>query len=258
VLVIVKTYPLLNKKHDKLVCVAGIDLETKSWIRIFPIRFFKLPKSQRFAKFDIIELEVEPTLDPRRRKESYKAKDTTIKIVGKIDTENNWAKRKQILEPLLQKSVEHLKEQNAKDKTSLGIIKPKTPIVFKIESTSAYRPWEKALVTGSQLTIDGEPYESPLEKIPYRFAYVFKCNDPNCNSTHDLMIEDWELCRLYLRCKEKVNDEKIACSKVREKYGDKFLAENDVSLVLGTEINYGKWLIIGVFYPKKQSQKTLF
>lgn len=118
-LVVVKTYPNLSKKYEKTVCVAGIDLETNSWIRIFPIRFFKLDEAQKIKKFEIIEIEVEPTLDKFKRKESHKAKDNTIKVVGRIDTSDNWFERKQILEPLVQKSVEQLTEKYEEDKTSL-------------------------------------------------------------------------------------------------------------------------------------------
>ena len=70
VLVVAKTYPNLSQKYDRTVCTAGIDLNHKSWIRIFPIRFFDLPFPQRFKKYDVIEVEVEPTRDKFTRKES--------------------------------------------------------------------------------------------------------------------------------------------------------------------------------------------
>ena len=80
VLVVAKTYPNLSKKYDRTVCTAGIDLQAKSWIRIFPIRFFDLEYAKRFSKWDVIELEVEPTKDKYLRKESHHAHDSSIQI----------------------------------------------------------------------------------------------------------------------------------------------------------------------------------
>ncbi len=257
VLVVVKTYPNLSQKYDRTVCTAGIDLETKSWIRIFPVRYFELKEEQKFSKYDVIEVEVEYKKDKFARKESHKAHDKTIKIINKIGTEHNWLERKNYLIPKLQKSISSLKAQYNVDKTSIGIIKPKSGSVnFKITPIDSCRPWEKDLILGKQRTLVGL-YQSPLEKIPYKFSYVFKCDDPECNIQHDLMIEDWEICELYRKMKHQSNNEQYALDQVTKKYKDYFIAKCDIHLVLGTESKWNKWLVIGVFYPQKQAQTML-
>lgn len=256
VLVVVKTYPNLSKKYDKTVCTAGIDLETMAWIRIFPIMYFDLPQEQRFKKYDVIEIEVEFKKDRFARKESHKAHGNTIKIIKNIGTEHNWIERKNILLPKVQKSINNLQTQYKMDKTSMGIIKPKSGIAFKVTPIESCRPWEKDLIMGKQRTLDGLNYSSPLEKIPYKFSYVFKCNDPECTKEHDLMIEDWEICELYRKMKQ-TKDEKYALEQVAKKYKEYFLASCDIHLVLGTESKWNKWLIIGIFYPQKQAQTML-
>ena len=42
VLVTVKAYPNLSRKYGETVCVAGIDLDSKQWIRLYPIPFTRL------------------------------------------------------------------------------------------------------------------------------------------------------------------------------------------------------------------------
>jgi hypothetical protein len=250
VLVVAKTYPNLSQKYDRTVCTAGIDLATNSWIRIFPIRFFDLPFDQRFSKYSVIEVEVERTRDKFARKESHKAKDASIRLIEHIDTSNNWDRRKKLLLPLVRKSVEELEAQYDKDHTSLGMIKPKCILKFEITPIEKCRDWERDLVLGIQQTLAGM-YKSPLDKIPYKFSYVFQCDDQKCTRPHDLMIEDWEICQLF-RAERDSLGEKAALEKVTQKYFDEFTTKKDLYLVLGTENNWNNWLIISVFYPKKQ------
>ena len=256
-LVVAKTYPNLSQKYDRTVCTAGIDLETKSWIRIFPIMYFDLPQQQKFKKFDVIEIEAEYKKDKFARKESHKAHDKTIKILKHISTDKNWAERKKFLLPMVQKSVSHLQAQYDIDKTSLGFIKPKGVIGFKVTPIDSCRKWEKDLIMGKQRTLDGLDYHSPLEKIPYKFSYVFNCDDPECKVEHDLMIEDWEICELYRKMKQQSENEQYALDQVAKKYNEDFLTKRDLYFVLGTESKWNKWLIIGIFYPMKQAQTML-
>jgi len=252
VLVVAKTYPNLSRKYERVVCTAGLDLTTMSWIRIFPIRFFDLKYANQYKKYDIIEIEVEPTNDKYTRKESHKAKDETIKRLQNIGTENNWLKRKEILLPLLKNSIEELEVLYKMDHTSMGIIKPKNILDFRIEPIDRCRDWERDLVMGVQQTLDGIPYESAIEKIPYKFSYVFECNDPNCNTKHDLMIEDWEIGALYREMKRKYG-EKVGLEKIKQKYKEEFSTEKkDLYFILGTESAWNNWLIISVFYPRRE------
>lgn len=56
VLVTVKAYPNLSRKYGETVCVAGIDLDTNQWIRLYPIPFRDLDSDQKFKKYNIIEV----------------------------------------------------------------------------------------------------------------------------------------------------------------------------------------------------------
>jgi len=79
------------------------------------------------------------------------------------------------------------------------------------------------------------------------------------------MIEDWEIGMLFWNCmKSSGNDEKIALEKVRLKYDVDFRNNKDIYLFLGTTKEWhirratNPFVIIGVFYPKKEPQLSLF
>ena len=254
IIVIVKTYPNLSRKYVETVCVAGI-VKGGSWIRIFPIRFRRLPLWRQFKKFDVIEAEVEPDTDKFSRKESYTIKDTTIKIIGKLPmNEDNWDTRKRVLLSHLDKSVEELEDRRDKEHISLGIIKPKKIVRFYKKKIADCRDWEQALIEGTQTTIagftTGQQYKSPLEKIPYWIGYEFLCDDDRCEG-HNMMCEDWELLELFRVMKDKYRDDEVAFQKVKEKYFDWMLNKRDVYFIMGTESRWNKFIIISVFYPPK-------
>ena len=80
-----------------------------------------------------------------------------------------------------------------------------------------------------------------------------------------LMIEDWEIGALYWNClRDAEGDEEIALKKVRQKYETQFLDGHDIYLFLGTTKEWhtrranNPFVIIGVFYPKKVTQASLF
>ncbi len=98
-----------------------------------------------------------------------------------------------------------------------------------------------------------------VKKLPHKFSYKFE--DINGKES-TLMIEDWEIGALYWNCLRNCNgDEKSAIQQVKNKYFDKFISECDVLLFLGTTLKYHGWannpfVVVGVFYPKKELQQT--
>ncbi len=250
VLLLVKTYPNLSKKYDITACMAGIDIDARTWIRMYPVRYFDLPYSQRPHKFEGIEVFAE--YNPRekfQRKESHKIKDDLISRKVILPPEKDWAKRNKFLFPFLSPSIEYLEGQYTVDKTSLGFIHPKYIDDFYAIPVSEAREWEKDLVSGTQKTLLERPYTTPLDKIPYRFGYKFRCDD-KCKG-HDMMVEDWELLQLYREMEKKYSSKDIAVQKCIDKYKTWFAEKRDVHFFVGTESNWNQWLIIGVYYPPK-------
>ncbi|HWB28556.1 MAG TPA: hypothetical protein VG738_23950 [Chitinophagaceae bacterium] len=268
VLITVKTYPTISSKYEELVCTAGFK-EDGSLIRIYPIQFRKKSYSEQYKKYDWIELDLIKNKSDFRP-ESFRpfSHDSEIKILAHVDTSNNWAERKKIV---LGKIYYNLAEliAEAKDKnicTSLALFKPAKILDFTIED--AEREWDESKVAKLeaerlQFNLFKQP-EDPfkvVQKLPYKFSYIFKDNQ---GKTSKLMIEDWEIGQLYWNCllKHKGN-ELLAVTDVKRKYFDDFALDKDLYLYLGTSqvhhyVSHNPFMIIGTFHPKKEIQGTLF
>ena len=238
-----KTYPTFSKKYFELVCTAGIN-ENGEWRRLYPIPFRDLNKNERYRKYQWIEVNIKGnTSDPRP--ESYKT-EGPIKIISEpIDTKDKWQKRKSFLlenSPVYNNISELIKKAH-NDELSLAIYKPAKIIKFKVEETD------------QQHLFEDEKREIDLaHKLPYKFSYEFLDSE---NTTHKLMIEDWEVGALYWNCLERHNNNKDkALQDVRNKYQG-FIEKNDILLFLGTTKEFhirrakNPFVIIGVFYPPK-------
>ena len=273
VLITVKTYPNISSRYDELVCTAGF-LEDGSMIRIYPVPFRKLDYESQYSKYQWVEMDlIKNTSD--FRPESYTFIDrffNDIKPLNIINTDNNWQARKDIV--LKRGYYDDLTQliNEAKNKSiikSLAVFKPTKILDFTVEKVSDkynQQKIDKILEDRAQLNlfrqnnIGKEELFEVVKKLPYKFSYKF---EDIKGRTSKLMIEDWEIGQLYWNCLNKFGNEEIAVEKVKEKYKDNFLKNNDLYFFLGTTMLHhytGKnpFLIIGVFYPKYEGQQKLF
>lgn len=265
VLITVKTYPTLSAKYDELVCTAGFR-EDGTWIRLYPVPFRKKSYNEQYKKYDWIEVDlVKNTGD--FRPESYRphSLDSEIKVVGHIDTANNWEERKNIcLNRIYYNLTELIKDAKNKDIcTSLAVFKPTDIIDFYAEPVERF--WDKdKLDKLKQLNLFESEKEGKFEvvqKLPYKFKFIFK-DDMGTESR--LMIEDWETGQLYWNCLARhEGDEQKAIADVRKKYFDNFSKTKDLHFFLGTTQLYhniapNPFIIIGAFHPKIELQGKLF
>ncbi len=79
-----------------------------------------------------------------------------------------------------------------------------------------------------------------------------------------MMIEDWEIGALFWNCLRQSDGNEIRANQlVRNKYFDTFTTKNDLYFFLGTTQKYhnrsrNPFTIVGVFYPPKDDQFSLF
>ena len=250
VLITVKTYPLPSRGYQEIVCTAGVQPDG-TFIRLNPIDYRYRPYWQWYKKYQWVDVEVEKH-DKDPRKESFRPKLETLKPYGEpLDTKNNWQERKKYVLAKGAHSMEELNIFQDLDRTSLGITRPKE--IFGLDIDEVERDWKpewKTLFLQQRLF---GPQQKPLEKIPYRFSYRFACDDSRCNGNHKLMIEDWEICELFLRMRNMYQDEKVALDMVRNKFYNEICGSKiDTHFFVGTTLQYGTWIILGVFWPKKQ------
>lgn len=270
VLITVTTYPLPSRSYDELVCTAGV-LENGQWIRIYPVplKFLKgLRKDGKIEtfKYNWIELDLAKRSDDFRP-ESHSPLDysfSNIKVLGKIDTKNNWKERKTYcLTNVYANKAKLLSDSKSPTNISLATFKPSKIVSFEIEEDEREwkNEWKEIRKQGDLFDSNKSP-EILIPKLPYKFSYKF-LDDEGTPST--LMIEDWEIGALYWNClKAAEGNETIALKKVREKYETEFIKEKDVYLFLGTTKEWhtrratNPFVIIGVFYPKQEIQTSLF
>lgn len=271
VLITVTTYPLPSRSYDELVCTAGV-LENGEWIRIYPVpmKFLsglrKDGKVESF-KYNWIELDLEKRTDDFRPEShspiNYDFKD--VQLHGKIDTKNNWAERKLFcLNKIYTNLTQLIEESKAPINTSLATFKPTKIIGFEIEEEENREwkdEWKELRKQGDLFEQDRNP-EIQIPKLPYKFYYRF--SDETGRESR-LMIEDWEIGALYWNCLKKAEGiEEEALKKVRDKYEQEFIENKEVYLFLGTTKEWhmrrskNPFVIIGVFYPKKEIQTSLF
>ena len=248
ILIFAKTHPEPSSKYTETVCTGGV-LEDGSFVRLFPITFRHLPKEKRFKRYQWIEADIEKS-DKDNRKESYRINQDSIKIVSPpLTTENGWALRREIVLKKCAKSLEDLGNQQEQDGTSLGIIRPMQVRRFYIrEDTKSID--EKY----TQLKKQGDLFRcelAPLQKLPFKFTYEFKCDDPTCKG-HNLMVSDWEIFALYHNCRDKCRSDKEAIDMVKKKVFYQLCSDKyDMHFYVGTHRRWKSWMIVGLFYPPK-------
>ena len=269
VLIAVKTYPTLSKKYIELVCTAGFR-EDGSWIRIYPSPFRFLSDTQKYKKYQWIEIEIEK--NPRdTRPESYRPTNVDEILLGSVigtGKKRQWEERKSFIlgNNTIYESMDELIKKAHSNTLSLAIFKPTEILDFVVEEVSP--SWEatreeaakEALKQGSLFDDGNKSVDKLMPKLPFKFSYRFK--DTN-GRTSKLMIEDWEIGQLYWNCLRGSTRE-VAVEKVRQKYLDDFSKGRDLHLFLGTTHKFhmmkapNPFVIIGTFQPPKTEQLGLF
>ncbi len=243
IVVLVRATPEESKKHGYLVCVAGIN-EKGEFRRVYPFEFSYGEKLIDFKKKDRIEVVLtEPDNDQRResRKQiSYKNLHSPVE-----DEELRNLLRSKV------SSIEKLTEENA----SLGVVKPELlDVKIEINSTEIYDKQQYFNLMGDYLVEKREKVKMPVE-----LRYHFRCkNDPTCKG-HQIILLDWELNELARNVMRTDIDPASIEEKIRNKFYD-FMKERDIYFVMGTHFRFKTWMIIGIFYLRKEGkkQKELF
>jgi hypothetical protein len=256
ILVTVKTYPTLSRKHGETVCTAGIR-EDGSWVRVYPVPFRRLGEKEQYGKFDWVECDLrKSTKDPRP--ETYHPTDVcSFRVVGHSDTRGHWRERRQILlhASRVHTSMKALIAAAKANELSLAVFKPTHVTGFTWEEEE--REWNPDKVREMRnLTSQGGLFAEDawrktfrlIPKLPYSFSYRLEDAEGRVS---ELQILDWEIGALYWNCLRRANgDEKTALAKVREKYWDRFLT-TDLHFFLGTTQQFhlrapNPWVIVGV------------
>lgn len=264
ILVTVKTYPTLSSTYDEIVCTAGFR-EDATWIRLYPVPFRKYDDYQRYKKFQWIELAVERNpSDPRV--ESFRPR-SEITLLDEMGLDNSWQARRNFVlrKGTVYTNLADITARNKSGELSLATFKPTE--IINVTSEPDSREWDKAKLDATlQRGKQGHLFDQPTEdfkvvrKLPYKFRYEF-VDDAGTRSK--MMIEDWEIGRLYWRQFDTRGSEEAAIQDVKNKYMNDVIKDRDTHLFLGTTQKWNAvapnpFIIIGVFYPPTKLQDDLF
>lgn len=246
ILILVKTYPNPSQKYEETVCTAGIT-EDGNWIRLYPLNFRRARRDQQFKKYQWVSVGLAPKgADGDSRPESRTPDTETLTLLNVLETQHdkNWTARRKLIDSLPQRTLKECEQIYAYNRTSLSVVVPQEIMDINVESN----PVEPGDETIDFKQIDLFGHQSlPLTRLPYKFQYIFRCRDDD--KPHRIMIEDWELGTLFLKMRRD-HDEQTAIQKVKDKFLGELCSPNkDTRFFMGTHSRWGKWLVLGVFYP---------
>ncbi len=215
---------------------------------MYPIDMRHFTGKNKISKFDVLEVECKKDKDKLGRKESYKVRPNTIKLLNKdlSKPKPKWKKRNQVILPSLSNSIQELKDLYEKDKTSLGIIKPTELIDFI--KTDKLELFEKEGWSFTK-TLDGRRIPN-VTKIPHIFKYKFKCKCCQ-DKIHEMQCEDWELFESYRSWGKRYKDPVILWDKLYYRFYEWMKEKRHLYLIMGMYSQYPTWFVIGLYYPPK-------
>ena len=247
VTIVTKAYPEPSKKHGDVACTAGIT-DDGEWIRLYPIDMRHFLGKDKIAKFDIIEAECKKDSDKLGRRESYKIRPDSIRILdrGLTKPKVNWKKRNEIVLPMLAYSIKELKDSYEQNKTSLGLIQPTEVIDFIKTDKLDLNEKDSWAFT---VNLEGDVIPN-VTKIPHIFKYRFKCKECDTND-HKMQCEDWELFESYRSWGKRYKDTQLLWEKLKDKFYVWMQEKRDLHFIMGMHSQYPTWFIIGIYYPPK-------
>lgn len=248
------TYPEFSKTYYETVCTGALDGETGRLLRIYPVTLRYL--NEPFKSYQWIEAEVARNAGDFRP-ESFKIRQDSIQLGDRLLPADGWEERRRLLlrDGNVFSSVEALQVAEARDHTSLGLVKPKeVRRVYARKKTEADRmEWDEQrehALKQKELFVDAEAKTKDLKFMPVQYRICFTCDDPTCMTEHDFSILDWGLYVLSRKMFAQGGSslaEKQVIAKVNEITDP---AKKDFYFFLGnTKAHCDKFMVVGFFYP---------
>lgn len=264
--ILVKAFPQPSARHEETVCCAGVTEDGKALLRLYPIRYRRLPKSDQFDRYDLVELTMTKASGDARP-ESYRVDEGSIRLVQRGEISDD--EKVKLWLPFIAPSIGVLLEENKINGRSLGIIKPDPAslrFIKKEAKDSSVDDQEVASLVFNQASLLEDPLKA-LEKPKYGFYYQFTCADPSrctcANNPHTHQIHDWEVQATYFKYKRKYKTEDETVAKMMQAYQDD-IPKRNLHFILGTMAMHPRTFIVigllrsGVDPEELRRQRKLF
>ena len=218
--------------------------------------FRTLEEQKRFAKYQRVRLRMRKhERDPRP--ESFRLDEDSLKLLGLVQPGRQWVDRWDWIKPTMSRSMCEIQALQEASGKSLGAFRPKMVTGFVIhDGTKEWTGRQRAAL--DQLWLF-ERQSKPLEKIPYVFKYQYVCHASDCPG-HEQSVLDWELMALYRNVRRTARNPDEIKSRIRDKYLADLCASNrDTVFFVGNHSQHPtSFMVLGVFWPPKQPQQSLF
>jgi hypothetical protein len=258
VLVTVKAYPQPSRSFGETVCVAGVrtDGEAPTWIRLYPVAYRDLAFTDRFRKYEFINLRAFRSASDQRP-ESYKPNIPSARLGEFVGAERNWARRWEYLESLAGAitACELYARQDDPKAPSLGLIKPRLVDRLDIEPNDEFTADKRQL---ANLAAAGDLFQAErvaLEPAPYKLKYHYFCMTKECRG-HSQTLIDWEAGQAARRWRADGRSDDELVDLLRQKFYRQLCAsDRDTYFFLGNQHQHRRsFLVLGVFWPPSGSR----
>jgi hypothetical protein len=236
--ILVKAFPQSSKAHEETVCCAGITEDGRQMLRLFPIRFRRLPQEHQFDRFDLVEMTATKASDPRP--ESFRVDEGSIRLLESGKKLSDAAKVR-LWDPFIAASLTELHVENRASGRSLGIIRPDSESLKFIvkpakDANTEDRQIAEQFLQVQQTSLLEEPL-SPLEKPEYAFVYRYS----SLGTRHEHVIHDWEVQEAYRQYKHRYGEAAIV--HLKRMYGETIPARN-LHFIMGTMAAHPRTFIV--------------
>lgn len=249
VLIIGRAAPEPSKKHIETVCTGGITA-TGELLRLYPISWRYLETEKRYKQWTWAKFEI--TKNPAdKRKESYKVKEGSIEILGRIE---DWSERLSFLEKAIVPDRETLEKLYRKDWTSIGIVEIE---LIEFHAEIQKKDWERDKPHIKQFLLYAD--RKPLEQLPIELRIKFKCrNNPQCR-THDCSLIGWEYLEAFRNFRKDYGSSEGAIIAIKDALSRRFNDNRRKSYALmATHSRYPVWMVAELYFIEKDLPKRLF
>lgn len=196
-------------------------------LRLYPIRYRRLPKAAQFNRFDLVELRVEKPKDDHRP-ESHHVDEESIRILEHgtaISNESKVRLWRQHVAP----SLKALQQDNKTQRRSLGIVRPDPgSLRFFVRPIAEANEQDQAIA--ESLIQQNSLFEDPLTPMQ-RSGYVFGYRFTSDGHSHEHMIHDWEVQAAFFQYRKRYGDNALAM--LTQEYGDN-IPQRNLHFILGT------------------------
>lgn len=236
--ILVKAFPQPSTKREETVCCAGVIEDTGELLRLFPIRYRRLDKTDQFDRFDQVKMTITKASDPRP--ESFKVDEGSIHVISKGSQLDDAAKVR-LWAPHIASSLKNLRDENRDSNRSLGIIKPDPDsLKFRIREAakSDKEDQEVANLLYEQTSLLEDPLKS-LARPTHSFSYEYTC----AGHPHKHQIHDWEVQAAFIHYKRRYKTEVDALEMMKQEYQNN-IPQHNLHFIMGTMASHPRTFIV--------------